>query len=113
MKGVSMVSISKINPILNVQNTNKARNIARKTLPAASALGILAGSSMGPIIPPDNVASHIPGTSVDDSLGEVFGHTGEQLIDLGSSAADAIGQGISNAADGIAGLVDHILDSLG
>ena len=72
-----MVSISKINPILNVQNTNKARNIARKTLPAASALGILAGSSMGP------------------------------------SAADAIGQGISNAADGIAGLVDHILDSLG
>ena len=30
MKGVSMVSISKINPILNVQNTNKARNIARK-----------------------------------------------------------------------------------
>lgn len=63
--------------------------------------------------PPDNVASHIPGTSVDDSLGEVFGHTGEQLIDLGTSAADAIGQGISNAADGIAGLVDHILDSLG
>ena len=52
-------------------------------------------------------------TSVDDSLGEVFGHTGEQLIDLGASAADAIGQGISNAADGIAGLVDHILDSLG
>ncbi|MBP3491579.1 hypothetical protein J6K35_06900 [bacterium] len=30
-----------------------------------------------------------------------------------ASAADAIGQGISNAADGIAGLVDHILDSLG
>ena len=58
-------------------------------------------------------SSHIPGTSVDDSLGEVFGHTGEQLIDLGTSAADAIGQGISNAADGIAGLVDHILDSLG
>lgn len=82
-------------------------------MPAASALGILAGSSMGPIIPPDNAASHIPGTSVDDSLGEVFGHTGEQLIDLGASAADAIGQGISNAADGIAGLVDHILDSLG
>ena len=59
-----MVSISKINPILNEQTTNNARNIARTTLPAASA-------------------------------------------------ADAIGQGISNAADGIAGLVDHILDSLG
>ena len=98
------------------EHTFKSANIvihAFFTLPAASALGILAGSSMGPIIPPDNVASHIPGTSVDDSLGEVFGHTGEQLIDLGASAADAIGQGISNAADGIAGLVDHILDSLG
>lgn len=113
MKGVNMVSINKISPILTTQNSNKVKNIARTALPITSTLGVLAGSSMGPIIPPDNAASHIPGTSVDDSLGEVFGHTGEQLIDLGASAADAIGQGISNAADGIAGLVDHILDSLG
>lgn len=107
-----MVSISKINPILNVQNSNKTKNIARTALPATSALGILAGSSMGPIIPPDNVASHIPGTSVDDSIGEVLSHTGEQFIDLGASAAEAIGHGISSAADGVAGLVGHIIDSI-
>ena len=113
IKTIYKYKLKKISPILTTQNSNKVKNIARTALPVTSTLGVLAGSSMGPIIPRDNITSHVPGTSVDDSLGEVLSHTGEQLIDLGTSAADAIGQGISNAADGIAGLVDHILDSLG
>ena len=108
-----MVSISKISPILTTQSPNKVKTIAKTALPVASTLGVLAGSSMGPIIPPDNIGSHITGTSIDDSIGEVLGHTGDQLIDLGANAADAIGHGIGNMADGIVDLLGNILDSLG
>ena len=125
MKEVVMIKIEPKSVLTHTSNLAKFKKNSNKLI-TVSSLGILAGSSMGPTIPPHDI-KHVPGTSADDSWGDILDHTGDQLIDLGST----IGNGVTNffvdtgshIAEGItdcfhdvteraASLFDKILDSL-
>lgn len=112
-----MASISKISVAADISKPI-AKNIKRAAvaLPAVSSLGVLAGASMGPIIPPDNVI--VPdGMDVYDPIIDQLQYRGGQLLDLGGDIVGAVGDGIINAADTLSdaagAAVGAILDWIG
>lgn len=109
-----MPTVNKIVSHLPVQT--KTKNIVKTALPAISSLGVLAGASMGPIIPPDNVI--VPdGMDVYDPFIDQLQYRGGQLLDLGGDIVGAVGDGIINAADTLSDAagdaVGTILDWIG
>lgn len=81
----------------------------RKVLPAISTIGIVAGSSMGPVIPPHNI-KHVPGSSVEDPLSEQIGYFGDKLVDLGQEVGSAVLKGAENLIDGVLDIGAGIAD---
>lgn len=109
----------KISPISTLPKPTK---ILKMTLPTASALGVLAGSSMGPQLPRHDVV-HIPGSSVEDPFVDQVEYFANKAIDLGKSAGNAILDGAERLIDKVAGIggsavaasdvaTDGILDSV-
>lgn len=92
--------IMKISPINTLPKPTK---ILKMALPTASALGVLAGSSMGPQLPRHDVV-HIPGSSVEDPFIDQVEYFANKAIDLGKDAGNAILDGAERLIDKIAGI---------
>ena len=108
-----MVSINKIasSPVVSEQ-AKVLKNTVKKAAPIATGgLAVLAGASMGPVLPPHDVFS-VPGSSVTDPLIDQLGYTGQKIIDLGSEIVDGITQFGKSAIDGIVTVGSAIFDGL-
>ena len=90
-----------------------AKPTLEKALPAVSALGVIAGSSMSPGNPIRDIP-HVPGTSVMDPLPEQIGYFSDRLIDLGGEGCHAALHGtqkvLNVTIDGVQGFVGGVVD---
>jgi hypothetical protein len=81
-----------------VSTLSKPTAILKKAILPASALGVLAGSSMGPQIPRRDVV-HVPGSSVEDPFIDQVGYFADKLVDMGKEAGNAILDGAEQLID--------------
>ena len=86
-----------------VSTLSKPTAILKKAILPASALGVLAGSSMGPQIPRRDVV-HVPGSSVEDPFIDQVGYFADKLVDMGKEAGNAILNGAEQLIDKLGNL---------
>ena len=109
---VYMVAINKISPIINNSYVGQGtKNVVKKAaLPTVSALGVLAGSSLGGG-GEDFVHAPIPsGASVTDPFLDQLGYAGDQALNFISEVGGAVAHGAENIADKALDVAADFLD---
>lgn len=108
-----MVTINKIASIASTTATKPMlKNTTKGVLPAASALGILAGSSLGG---DEFFVGNPPplGASVTDPLMDQLDYAGDLAVNCASEVGGAIAEGASGLADTVVGAIGKLIDIVG
>ena len=108
-----MVMIGKISSVASqVIAKPTVKNTARVALPAVSALGVLAGSTLGG---DEFFVGNPPpaGASVTDPLIDPLDYAGDLAVKCASEIGGAIAEGASGLADTVVDAIGKVIDIIG